>query len=178
MSRENPTLQELFVPSGSDRGLPELKRAVAQRENIVKWEAVRDVLADKALEMLDMPVLGVLLSAWKKYREIEQTADSEARSEKRKVFLAQHTLTSEHHPYLEIRVKGIPVDTLKFTVLLELVIKGFSLTIRDRKIITVQTGTMTGQGSLALEGTVIMEKEFGTIQLPGTIQLGHGIPLE
>lgn len=43
---------------------------------------------------------------------------------------------------------------------------------------SVQTGRMKGQGSIALENSVIVEKEFGTVQLPGRILLGEGIPLD
>ena len=178
MSKDNPTLQDLFVPSKSDRRMPELKHALVQQSKIIKWDAVQDVLADKVLEMLDLPLLGVLLSAWKKYREVKQVAGSEVHSAREKVSLAQHTLKSEHHPYLEIRVKGVPMGTLNFTIIVELVLDGFILTIQDRRITTVQTGRMKGQGSLALETSVVLEKEFGSINLPGTIQLGEGIPLE
>ena len=175
MSKENPTLQDLFVPSKSDRGMPELKHAVVQQSKSIKWDAVQDVLADKVLEMLDLPLLGVLLSAWKKYRQIQQTSEGPAG---KKVSLAQHTLRSEHHPYLEIRVKGVPTGRLNFTIIVELILEGFILTIQDHKITSVQTGSAKGQGSLALETSVVLEKEFGSIQLPGTIQLGEGIPIE
>lgn len=177
MSSENPTLQDLFAPSKSDSRMPELKRAVAEHSKMIKWDAVEEVLAGKVLEMLNVPLLGVLLSAWKKYRDVKQLANADA-SKKQKVSLAQHTLTSEHHPYLEIRLKGVPVERLNFTVMAELVLDGFLLTIQDRKITVVETGSMTGQGSLALEGSVILKKDFGSIHLPGTINLGEGIPVQ
>ncbi len=177
MSKDNPTLQDLFVRSKADRSIPKLKHAVSQHSKTLKWDAVEDVLADKVLEMLDIPLLGVLLSAWKKYREVKQIADTEAHSATEKVSLAEHTLKSEHRPYLEIRLKGIPVERLHFTVIVQLVLEGFILTIQDRKITAVETGRIKGQGSLALETSVVMEKDFGSIQLPGTIALGEGIPL-
>jgi hypothetical protein len=178
MSRENPTLQDLFVSSKADTKIPELKRAVAEHSKMIKWDTLEDVLADKVLEMLDVPLLGVLLSGWKKYREVKELANSDAHSKKQKVSLAQHTLTSEHHPYLEIRLKGVPVETLNFTVIAKLVLDGFLLTIQDRRITAVQTGSVRGQGSLALESTVILERDFGSIELPGTIKLGEGIPVQ
>ncbi len=190
MSNDNPTLQDLFAPSHnklakrpharleSDRLMPELKQAFVKQSKTIKWDVLENVLADKVLEMLDIPILGVLLSAWKKYREVKQIADSEVPLEKQKVFLAQHTLKSEHHPYLEIRLKGVPVETLNFTIIVELVLEGFILTIQDRRITAVETGRMKGQGSLAFETSVVLEKDFGSIQLPGTITLGEGIPLQ
>ncbi len=121
--------------------------------------------------MIDIPLLGVLVSGWKKYRQVKDSEDGE-------VSLADHTFKSEHHPYLEILVKGVPVEKLNFTVVVELILEEFVLTIQKRKIISVQTGRMKGQGSIALENSVIVEKEFGTIQLPGRILLGEGIPLD
>jgi hypothetical protein len=177
MSEDNPTLKDLFVPSKLERRMPGLEQALIKNSTIIKWDAVQDVLADKVLEMLDVPLLGVLLSAWKKYREVKNIAGPEGRSATEKVSLAQHTLKSEHHPYLEIRLKGVPVETLHFTVVVELVLEGFILTIQDRKITPVETGRMKGQGSLALETSVILEKEFSSIGLPGTMTFGEGIPL-
>ena len=177
MSKDNPTLQDLFVPSTADRHIPELKHAVAQHSKTLKWDALEDVLADKVLQMLDVPLLGVLLSAWKKYRDVKQIAGSEDHSAREKVPLARHTLNSEHHPYLEIRLKGVPVETIHFTVIVDLVLEGFVLTIQDRKITAVETGRIKGQGSLALETSVVLEKDFGSIQLPGRIALGEGVPL-
>ncbi len=60
---------------------------------------------------------------------------------------------------------------------MELILEEFVLAIQDRKIMSVQTGRMKGQGSIALENSVIVEKEFGSVQLPGRILLGEGIPL-
>jgi len=177
MSKDNPTLQDLFAPSKADRHIPKLKHAVSQHSKTLKWDAVEDVLADKVLEMLDIPLLGVLLSAWKKYREVKHVADSEGQSAGEKVSLAQHTLKSKHRPYLEIRVKGVPLEALHFTVVVEFVLQGFILTIRERKITAVETGRIEGRGSLALETSVVLEKDFGSIELPGTVALGEGIPL-
>ena len=75
-------------------------------------------------------------------------------------------------------MKGIPVSRLNFTIIVELILDGFILTIRDRRITAVQTGRAKGQGSVTLETSLILEREFGSIQLPGTIHLGEGIPLE
>ena len=171
MSKDDLTLQDLFVTSNSDRQIPELKQAVAKHATAIKWDPIQDVLADKVLEMIDMPVLGILVSGWKKYRQVKDSEDGE-------VPLADHTFKSEHHPYLEILVKGVPVEKLNFTVAVELILEGFILTIQDRKIISVQTGKMKGQGSIAMEDSVIVEKEFGTVRLPGRILLGEGIPLD
>lgn len=174
MSKNNPTLVDLFVPAGSESRMPKLKQAVAEHAKVIKWGAVDDVLADKVLEMIDMPLVGVLVSGWKKYREVEKAADSGDGE----VSLARHTFKSEHHPYLEIRIKGVPVEKFNFTVVVELILEGFVVKIQGRKITAVETGTMKGQGSLALESSVILEKEFGAVQLPGIIELGEGIPLD
>src|SRR5258707_415871 len=130
MSKDKPTLQDLFVTSDSDRQMPELKKAVEKQGTVIKWDAIEDVLADKVMEMLDIPLLGVLVSGWKKYRDVEQSEDGE-------VSLAAHTFKSEHHPYLEILVKGVPVGKLNFTVLVELILEEFVLSIQERKIMSV-----------------------------------------
>jgi hypothetical protein len=56
-------------------------------------------------------------------------------------------------------------------------LEGLLLRIEDGNIRAIETGTLKGQGALSLESAVLIERDFGPIQLPGTIALGSGIPL-
>ncbi len=56
-------------------------------------------------------------------------------------------------------------------------LEGLLLRIEDGSIKAIETGTLKGQGAFSLESAVLIERDFGPIQLPGTIVLGSGIPL-
>ena len=78
-----------------------LKEEVAKKSRLIRWSAVQDVLFEKTVEVLDIPVLTFLSPAWKKYREILEFADVEKHpaNEANLVSLAEHTVKVEHHPY-------------------------------------------------------------------------------
>lgn len=191
MTDSEMTLQQLFALPGkalppsarstlqSSHVMAALKEALAKQSKSIKWEAVSDVLVDKAVEILDVPLLDIFVGAWKKYREIEEFAEpgKYPPADTQLVALAEHTIKSEHHPYLEVLVKGVPVERINFTVTVALTLEGFILQIQDGKIKAIRTGALKGNGSLALESAVVLEKDFGTVRLPGTFALGEGIPL-
>ena len=91
--------------------------------------------------------------------------------------LAEHTIKSEHKPYLEILINDKSVGRIDFSINVALTLKGFILKIQDAKIKEIQTGTCKGRGTIQCEDIVIMEKETGSFPLPGSITLGDGVPI-
>ncbi|MBZ5538076.1 MAG: hypothetical protein LAO31_19145 [Acidobacteriia bacterium] len=192
MSETQMNLKDWFALPGDDlppaartavessRFMPALREALLKESRAIKWGAVSDVLVKKILETLDVPLLDILLPAWKKYREIEEFADPKKYppADTYLVSLAEHTVKSEHHPYVEVLFKGATLGRIDFTLTVELTLEGFVLQIQGGRIKAIRTGTIKGQGSLALETTVVLEKDFGSIELPGMLQLGEGIPLQ
>jgi hypothetical protein len=72
----------------------------------IKWPATMPDLLPQIGELLDVKVPDILISAWKKARELQDALDRSRQSSEEtiKLELAEHTLASEHHPYIEIRV--------------------------------------------------------------------------
>jgi hypothetical protein len=54
-------------------------------------------------------------------------------------------LRFRRHLYLEVLVKGVSVEKLNFTVIVELILDEFVLSIQDRKITAVRTGRNDGE---------------------------------
>lgn len=193
MSKTNLTMREMFelengkAPAMQKTALDTSKTAMELREQLTKkwrliqWGAVRDVLFDKAVEMLDIPLLTFLLPAWKKYRDIMEFADSQKYppNETELVSLAEHTIKVEHHPYLQVTYRGaeIPRARLEFTLKADLILHGIILRIQGGKIIAIQGGALSGSGELLLETESIIKKQFGSYELPGRVDLKDGILL-
>lgn len=190
MSESNLTLRDLLAPSEkglsadrrvlmeSDPRLQTLKERLAKEAKKVNWDGLSDVLAQKAIELLDVPVLEILLRAWRKYEEVKKLADDHPRGKSMRVPVATHSFESQHRPCLEIIVRGLPKKiTINFTVLITMTLDGLLLRIEDGSIKAIETGTLKGKGAFSLESAVLIEKEFGPISLPGTLALGSGIPL-
>jgi hypothetical protein len=191
MSEAKVTLRELF--GESSKGLPQdarsavqsnhfvvaIKSALANESKAIRWDVILDALVEKILEMLDIPILEIIVPAWKKYREIEKFADTEKYppGDTQLVSLVEHTLKSEHRPYVEILFKGVAVGRIEFTLTVEFKLEGFVLRIQEGRIKAIDTGSLQGRGTLALDSTIMIERDFGTVRLPGKIGLGDGIEL-
>jgi hypothetical protein len=158
-----------------------LKEEVAKKSKLIRWSAVQDVLFEKTVEALDIPVLTFLTPAWKKYREILEFADAEKHpaNETNLVSLAEHTVKVEHHPYLVVTYRGIeiPKAKLEFTLTGDLTLQGVILRIQNGKITAIQGGAVKWSGELLLENRSVLKKESKSYDLTGNVELGEGIPL-
>jgi hypothetical protein len=193
MSKTNLSMKDLFevekgkAPESRTAALEKTKEAatikgeLAKISKLIQWGAVRDTLFDKTVEMLDIPLLTFLSPAWKKYKEIMEYADAEKYppNETDMVYLAEHTITVEHHPYLQMTYRGVALKDVKltFTLEAELTLQGVILKIQNGKIIGIKGGSVRGSGELSLEDQSIFKQEFGHYDLPGSIDLGDGISL-
>jgi len=143
--------------------------------------AVQDVLFEKTVDVLDIPVLTFLLPAWKKYREILEFADVERHpaNEVNLVSLAEHTVKVEHHPYLQVTYRGIeiPKARLEFTLMGDLTLQGVILKIQNGKITAIQGGALKWSGELLLENRSVLKKESRSYAFTGSLELGEGLPL-
>jgi hypothetical protein len=157
----------------------ELKQALEKKSSLIRWDAVKDVLAEKTVEALDIPAVTFLFPAWKKYEEIMEFGDPNKHPPKDTylVALAEHTMKSDHHPYLQVSYKGYQFPKIEFTLSLELTVQGIVMRIHDGKIKEIKEGTLKGKGKLLLENEVIIDKAIGSVDLPTKIDLGDGIPL-
>jgi hypothetical protein len=185
------TLRELFkvdpneitarARSGMDlyQGAKELKESVKKEARAIRWPWVRDLVADKARDVLNLNVVDVLAEAWKKYAEIEKYADSQKYGPEESILvpLAEHTVKSKHHPYVEILLHEKPIGRVEFDLEFSLTLEGFVLKIQDGIIREIQTGSAKGEGKLTLATVALLKRETKPIDFPGHIPLGQGIPL-
>jgi hypothetical protein len=158
-----------------------LKEEIAKKSRLIQWSAVKDVLFERTVEALDIPVRAFLMPAWKKYREILEFADVEKHpaSEVNLVSLVEHTVKVEHHPYLQVTYRGveIPKAELEFTLTGDLTLQGVILKIQNGKIKAIQGGAIKWSGELLLENKSVLKKESKSYALTGNFELGEGMPI-
>jgi hypothetical protein len=198
MSQANSTMKDMFeVQNAKDatqamgtakqqeleisEAAAALKEEIAKKSRLIRWSAVQDVLFEKTVEALDIPVLTFLLPAWKKYREIVEFADLEKHpaNEMNLVSLAEHTVKVEHHPYLQVTYRGIeiPKAKLEFTLAGDLTLQAVVLRIQNGKIKAIQGGAVKWSGELLLENQSVLKKESKSYALTGKVEIGEGISL-
>ncbi len=191
MDNQLPTLNHFFAFHGP--GLPRhhlealesgakmsaLKERIARDAGGVGWPVSFSEIVNKIGDVLDIRMTDILVAAWRKYREIRKYSDSAAYppGETFLVPLAEHTVRSVHHPGIEILVDEHPVATVELEIEIALRLEGAILRISDGRIKGITTGSCTGKGIIKCEGFTLLERKSEPYRLPGTIDLGEGIPI-
>ncbi|MBI4468835.1 MAG: hypothetical protein HY650_05870 [Acidobacteria bacterium] len=121
-----------------------------------------------------------MVGAWNKYRPLLKYADRSKYppEEVALVPLAEHTISSEHHPYVEIMWGEQSLGKLEFGIELEITLEGIVLKNQDGKIKEIKTGTCKVKGTVKYADLVILEKDSEEISLPGPIDLGEGVAIK
>jgi hypothetical protein len=189
MSNSQVTLSQFFsfhekeisqdrwaVVEASER-MSSLKEKVSEEAKGIRWPMAFKEISTKVGDLLNINLADIMVGAWKKSREILEYLHREKYSpdETLLVPLAEHTIQSEHHPYIEILIQDKPVGKIEFSINLALTLKGMVLKIKGGKIMEILTGSCQGKGAIKCENFVILERKTESFALPGSINLGEGI---
>jgi hypothetical protein len=149
------------------------------KEAKVSWPGVFKQIEEKIPDLLNIGIPDILLMAWNKYSILLKYLDKDKYppDETFLVNLVDHTIKSEHHPFIEILFNEVPKTRIDFTITISLAFKGIILKIQDGKIMEIMTGSCKAKGSVKCENLVLPEMESDSFTLPGSIKLGDGIPI-
>jgi len=180
MIESTVTLDQVFryfpaeVQNVSDEKWKIFREKLNKEIKDIKWvDSILD-LTKKIGDLFDINISDILVNAWKKVEAINKAFDESKLSPEKKIYfeLAEHTIKSEHHPYIEIKVAGIPnPQKMNFTILLSFKLKGFILTIQNGCIIEIKTGSCEIEGSFNYMEITLAEKKLEPIYLPGLIHV-------
>jgi len=167
------SLPENGVQDRSPDRWKEFQETISQEVKDIKWTVATPDVVAKIGELFDIEIPDVLVASWKKAKNVQALLDESKNFPEEVMYLelAEHTINSEHHPFLEIRVKNIPAKKVEFTIKLVFKVKGFIIRIQRGLIKEIQTGTCQIQGTLEYKGLTIAEKQLGPIKLPGSIPI-------
>jgi hypothetical protein len=180
-TRRGPTIGTFLLRAGGENSLSEHyeqllagKGASALRR--IPWGPLNKEIGAKVAELLDIEISEVIESAWAKGDELLRYANPEEYPPDETIIteLAEHTIETDYHPSLEIMVNEQKLPEIQLDVFLSLTIKGLILKIQGGKIRELGTGSIDGKGRLEVAGTVILQRESGPIQLPGSRALDTG----
>ena len=174
MSSQEITLREVFaLPApGTKDSSPERWRNLQERLSTevktIKWPASMPHVAEKFCELFDVPLPDLFWKSWKKSDALRTLlAESKQKPEAtNSLELMEHTIVSEHHPYIEVRVQSMPVKKLEFTVKLSFKLEGFVLKIKAGEIEEIRAGRCTAEGKILYQGLTIAEKKLSPVDLP------------
>lgn len=179
MASSAPTLHSVFSPSAdgneglSPDRLSRLEEALSKEFEGIKWTASMPDVVSKIGELLDIPVSDVFVASWKKAIALQEALDESKAAPKDVIYvdLAEHTITSTHHPYITVRISKAPAKKIEFTVGVSFALKGFTLTIQRGQIQEIRTGSCQVEGTLECAGLPLARKNLEPFELPGRIAL-------
>jgi hypothetical protein len=141
-------------------------------------KAANDQVAAVAHGLLDLDLGGLVIAAWGKWADLtgaaKRTFATPDSSEI--VELAVHTITSAHHPSVELLVNDVHLATVRFELAVKFVIKGLVATVQHGRLVAVHAGDCDLTATLAAEGRQLAKRE-AHLQLPVLVRLGSGLPL-
>ncbi|HEV2883891.1 MAG TPA: hypothetical protein VGW36_03480 [Pyrinomonadaceae bacterium] len=185
MAEPTITISDVFELPKNDEPDPKTDRWEAVQKRIkeevkdVKFPAALSDLGPKICELFNVPLPNVLVTSWKKVDDLRARLEKSRNAPDKVEYLelAQHTINCDQKPYLEMRLKDMPVKKIVFTVKLVFTLKGFVLKIQGGAIQEIQTGACEVKGTISYAGHVIVEKKLSPIKLPGTLSVPAAIGL-
>jgi hypothetical protein len=139
----------------------------------IKWTATMPDLAPKVCELLNIKIPDVLITAWKKVKDIQAIMEKSKKTPDETVYLelAQHTIKSEHKPSIDVKIKGATVKKIEMVIQLGFDLKGFLLKIQNGAIKEVQTGQCEAKGTIKYGGLTVAERKLQPLKLPFSIPI-------
>jgi hypothetical protein len=130
-------------------------------------------------EILSIPVPEIVVGGWRKYAELLDLSDPDRYppGTVHEVPLVEHTVRTEWEPGIDVLVNGRPVTTLAFQVELEIALDGAVAVVRDGRITALSPGRWTSTGRVRFRGRTLAERSAPSLEMPGLVRLGDGIPL-
>jgi len=128
---------------------------------------------------LNTSLLDAWASAWKKCQDLKNDAEESRRSPDAVVLgrLAEYTIKSTLHPYVEVCFGPKMLQKITFEVTLATQIKGLVLGLKNGRVVSIQLAQCQWTGSIGTRGVTLVKRKLTTLDFPGRITLKHGIPL-
>jgi len=122
---------------------------------------IRRQVADAALEVLQIPFSDVLTGAWSRYSELMQAAELTRANPGRRedVVLAEHTVTSEHHPHVDVLVDDTLVASIQLNVQLLCTVRALTVAVERAAIVEVGSGSAHVELSVAADDVPLWTRE-------------------
>jgi hypothetical protein len=156
--------------------LSELRKKVPKA---ISWTSVQESVADSLAEAMHVSVLGTLANGWKHYTMfMDDVRRSRSNPEVEIVSaIADHSIHSTLHPFVDVRLGGKTVHEIAFDVSLVTTIKGLLLGLKKGEIVSVELGECEWTGKIAVAEVEVLERKLKKLALPGHLRLKQGIAI-
>ena len=152
----------------------QIKAALAKAAPGLPLGALLDGVGRAVQDALDVPVTDLLIGAWEHARDLRAALETTRRSpgETALVPLLSHSINSNHRPYVDVVVEGVPLVHLVFPVKVEFRVEGVVVRVRGGRIAEILSGTVKVKGTVKFDDFVLFEKAMAPISIPGVLAVG------
>ena len=146
---------------------------------MISWSSVQDGVADSLMQALHVSVLGTLANGWKHYSMFMEDVRRSRSSPEVEIVsaIAEHSIHSTLHPFVDVRLAGRTVHEIAFEVSLETRMKGLLLGLKKGEIVSIELGECEWTGKISVAQVDILERKLKTLSLPGHLRLKQGITI-
>jgi len=142
------------------------------------WQAAQSEISNSLTETLHSGLFETLAFGWKRYELLMEAARDTLKSPGSKLVpLAEHSIDSALHPYVEIFVGPKSIQKIEFEVTLTTTIRGLNLGLRRGQIVSIHLVDCDWTGKIALGKCDLIEHTVQPFVIPGTIELTRPITL-
>jgi len=185
---EDLSLGDLFAVVTGEEAEGDLKAGLDAKElselrkkvpTAISWSSVQESVADSLAEAMHVSVLATLANGWKHYTMfMEDVRRSRSNPEVEIVSaIADHSIHSTLHPFVDVRLGGKTVHEIAFDVSLVTTIRGLLLGLKKGEIVSVEMGDCEWTGKIAVAEVDVLERKLKKLALPGHLRLKHGIAI-
>jgi hypothetical protein len=178
MADDEPTLKSLFTVDTKVA-----KQCIFNAVDASVWdnvtiprvfrEAAAEKVAGKLDDLLAVPLSDMLAAAFNGCSDFAKYGDGKRHDVKHFGF----SLESEHEPYVELKVTGLPPQEVHFPVKLSLEFSGATLLVDKGRVLSLSGGDCKASGTLCCEKLELFKRPLEPVRLPGTISFGAGVPV-
>jgi hypothetical protein len=158
---------------GGDRNL---NHALAHLPETTRKAAAQEAASTTAA-LLEVDLIGVLVSGWRMHRDIVSAARRTlATPGTELVSMIGHEVTADQRPSISVLVDGRQVATLQLGLSVVFDVNALLLAISGGRLVAVHSGSCEITVALAVQGTDLMVRH-AHLELPGVIPMRQGIRL-
>ncbi|NMO52813.1 hypothetical protein HH310_16640 [Actinoplanes sp. TBRC 11911] len=140
--------------------------------------AVFAQIGEKAAGVLDRSYSEIFQEVWGRHDALRQSAANtrDRPGSEEIVEMTTYDVSYQDRPVIEVQIGELEPVPLEIEVVLRITVRGLIAVIRDARLVALRAGTADVSGTLSFAGTQVAAKQ-ATLELPGTILLGRGVPL-
>ena len=149
----------------------QIKAALAKAAPGLPLGTLVEGISKAVQDALDIPVTDVVIGAWQRARDLRAALETTRESAEATALvpLLSHAITSEHRPYVDIVVEGVPLARLVFPVKVEFRLEGVVVRVRQGQIADILAGSIQVKGTLKFGDFVLFERALAPISIPGVL---------